>query len=211
MWADEIKQERPETFTWHFVDIPWDASGFNEQRDCQRPRQSTNDHANCVVDRIEFFKRVLSDRNASQVARVEALKFLVHLVADIHQPLHAIARDHGGTRTAVVQFGRALCGTRACNLHLTWDIGLIEHQHLAQRAYVQRIEKLVQDEKLEEMPIGNSEEWANDSFRLAHQVWVEENGMVDERYYERNINIVDHQLALAGLRLAAMLNEALAH
>lgn len=207
MWADEIKQERPETFAWHFVDIPWNANEFNEQRDCERPRQGMTGHADCVVDRIELFKRVLGDRNGSQAVRVEALKFLVHFVADIHQPLHAIARDHGGTRTQVTQFGLAICGIRACNLHLTWDFGLIEHRYLAERAYAERIERLIQDEKLEELPTESPEEWANASFRLAHQVWLQDGGFIDEEYYERNINIVDHQLALAGLRLAAILNQ----
>ena len=65
-WADEIKAERPETAGWHFVDIPRDASGFSEERDCYRPDPqhlpTEQDHDNCVVERIDLFQRVLADK-----------------------------------------------------------------------------------------------------------------------------------------------------
>src|SRR3954449_11422960 len=90
VWADEIRGERPETYGWHFVDIPKDALGFSERRDCYRPDAkhpyTQPDHHNCVVDRITIFEQVLADRNAPRQDRIEALKFLVHFVGDIHQP-----------------------------------------------------------------------------------------------------------------------------
>src|SRR5215471_2898020 len=56
LWADDVKPQRPETYGWHFVDIPKDAAGFSDQRDCYRPDErhpsSKTDHQNCVVDRI---------------------------------------------------------------------------------------------------------------------------------------------------------------
>ena len=68
LWADEIRSERPESYGWHFVVIPMDASGFSEQRDCFRPDEkhpyTLEDHHNCVVDRITMFERVLADRKA---------------------------------------------------------------------------------------------------------------------------------------------------
>ena len=76
-WADEIRPERDETFGWHFVDIPKDAQGFSDARDCYRPgdrhKGARDDHRNCVVDRIEYFKRVLGDKNAPRQDRIEAL------------------------------------------------------------------------------------------------------------------------------------------
>jgi hypothetical protein len=69
-WADEVRPDRDETYNWHFVDIPKDASGFSDERDCflpnSRHKGSATDHHNCVVDRIEMFKQVLSDSNASR-------------------------------------------------------------------------------------------------------------------------------------------------
>ncbi len=110
-WADEIRPERDETFGWHFVDIPKDAQGFSDARDCYRPQDAhkgaNDDHENCVVDRIEHFKRVLGDKNASRDDRIEALKFIVHFVGDIHQPFHAIGEAKGGNLVHVTEFGSA--------------------------------------------------------------------------------------------------------
>ncbi|MGA8187498.1 MAG: S1/P1 nuclease, partial [Candidatus Sulfotelmatobacter sp.] len=69
-WADEVRPDRDETYNWHFVDIPKDASGFSDERDCflpnSRHKGAATDHQNCVVDRIELFKKILSDTNASR-------------------------------------------------------------------------------------------------------------------------------------------------
>jgi S1/P1 Nuclease len=218
-WADEVRPQRPETFGWHFVDIPMNAGGFSESRDCYRPDekhpQAEADHHNCVVDRIEIFQRVLADRNESQASRVEALKFLVHFVADIHQPMHAIREARGGNDIRVTEFGSSKCGTGPCNLHSTWDTGLIEHAiHLGAPPfgplnYPELLENVIQVRILQSRAQGTPEQWANESFHLAHQVWLNDGGAVDEVYYRKNIGSLDERLALAGLRLAALLNQAL--
>ena len=73
-WADQIRPERDETYNWHFVDIPKDAQGFSYARDCYRPEDThkgaKDDHRNCVVDRIEYFKRVLGDKSAARPGEV---------------------------------------------------------------------------------------------------------------------------------------------
>lgn len=209
-WADEIKRERPETAGWHFVDIPWNADGFNEPRDCYRPGRdaiSASDHHNCIVDRIELFARVLADKRAPRNDRVEALKFLVHFVGDLHQPLHAMAEARGGNDIHVVQFGSTTCGSRLCDLHGTWDIGLLKHSRWSEGKYVQRLEHSsgVNRARAE----GRPEQWANESFHIAHDVWLKDGGTVDENYYRRNIHVLDQQLLRAGLRLADLLNRAL--
>jgi hypothetical protein len=212
-WADEVRNDRPETYGWHFVDIPWGAEGFSESRDCYRPDdkhpESKQDHHNCVVDRIEIFQRELSDRNASTPDRVEALKFLVHFVGDVHQPLHAIGEARGGNDIKVVEFGSPECGTRPCNLHFVWDVGLIDHAKRSEQDYVMYLAGLITRQNLQAQADGTPEDWANESFHLAHQVWLNDGGQADEAYYRKNIELVDERLALAGLRLAGLLNEAL--
>ena len=210
-WADEVRPQRPETFGWHFVDIPKDSSGFSEERDCYRPDEkhpsSQTDHHNCVVDRITLFQQILADKNAPQPDRLEALKFLVHFVGDIHQPMHAIEEARGGNDIHTVEFGSAQCGKYPCNLHYEWDTGLIEHAGRSEQEYVAYLEQMIDGKKLQAG--GTPQDWANESLRLARQVWVKEGGAIDQAYYQANISIVDERLALAGLRLAAMLNEAL--
>jgi hypothetical protein len=212
-WADDIKGKRPETYAWHFVDIPKDAGTFSQARDCYRPDEkrpsSKDDHHNCIVDRITMFRQVLGDANATQADRVEALKFLVHFVGDIHQPLHAVDEARGGNDIHIVQFGSPDCGKGRCNFHFVWDIGLIEHTGLSEQDYVARIERLIASQSLQTKATGTPEDWANESFRVAQKVWLNEGGAVDEAYFQANIGVVDERLALAGLRLAAVLNEVL--
>jgi hypothetical protein len=209
-WADRIRRTRPETFGWHFVDIPWSASGFSQARDCYRPpagrAMGREDHHNCVVDRIEIFSRVLADKTASSSDRVEALKFVIHFVADVHQPLHAIGEARGGNDVRVVQFGSAICRSRLCELHGAWDVGLIEHAHRSEADYAAHLEEMVSRQKLEARAEGTPALWANESFELAHRIWLGDGAAVDESYYRQNLDVLDEQLALAALRLAALLN-----
>jgi len=212
-WADEIKNNRPETLGWHFVDIPKDAGTFSQSRDCYRPDEkhpsSKDDHHNCIVDRISMFKQVLADQNASREDRIEALKFLVHFVGDIHQPLHAVEEGRGGNDIHVVEFGSPQCGKGRCNFHFVWDTALLEHTGLSEESYVARLQQLIATGNLQPKAAGAPEDWANESYRWAQKVWLNEGGAVDEAYYQSNIGIVDERLALAGLRLAALLNDVL--
>ncbi len=212
VWADEIKGERPETYGWHFVDIPKAALGFSEARDCYRPDEkhayTQQDHHNCVVDRITMFKQVLSNHNAPREDRIEALKFLVHFVGDVHQPMHAMGEARGGNDIHVSEFGSTQCGKYPCNLHFAWDTGLIEHTGVSEKRYVARLNELIASRKLTVQAGGTPAEWANESFLLAKKVWLNDGGAVDETYYENDIGIVDRRLALAGIRLAQMINQA---
>jgi hypothetical protein len=212
-WADEIRNERHETLFWHFVDIPWNATGFSDPRDCSRSAGPRTPHIpdrhDCVVDKILEFQRILSDRNAGRLQRTEALKFLVHFVADLHQPMHAIGEARGGNDIRISEFGRTECGGRPCNLHLAWDIGLIEHARRSEPEYAAHIESLILQLNLQNRATGTPADWANESFKLAHQVWLNDGESVDEYYYRQNVGKLDERLALAGLRLAKLLNRAL--
>jgi hypothetical protein len=210
-WADEIRKLRPETAGWHFVDIPLNASGFSEPRDCNRPEKKHRVIVlhNCVLDRIVLFEQILKNSDASRQDRIEALKFLVHLVADVHQPMHAIGEAHAGNDIHIIEVGRTQCGDRPCNLHFLWDTDLIEHAHRSEKKWVAHLETLISREHLQRRANGNPEDWANESFHLAKRVWLSDGSSVDESYFTANITAVDERLALAGLRLATLLNEAL--
>ncbi len=110
-WADDIHHSRPNTGPWHYVNIPRGAAGYNAQRDCRH---------GCVVSAIEQSLRLLQDRSKDRSVPQEALKWLVHLVADVHQPLHAIADNRGGN-DAIVRFNG-----RQTNLHRLWDGDMID-------------------------------------------------------------------------------------
>ncbi len=110
-WADEIHPTRPNTAPWHYVNIPGGASGYNAQRDCPR---------GCVVSAIEQSIRLLQDTSNDRAVRQEAFNWVVHLVADLHQPLHAIADDRG-ENDVIVRFNG-----QQTNLPRLWDGDMID-------------------------------------------------------------------------------------
>jgi len=116
-WADDIRPGRPNTGPWHYVNIPRGASGYNAHRDCSR---------GCVVSAIEQSFRLLQDPSKGRAVRQEALKWLVDFVADLHQPLHAIADDRGGN-DVIVRFNG-----RQTNLHRLWDGDMIDRAYLGE-------------------------------------------------------------------------------
>ena len=116
-WADEVRSSRPNTGPRHYVNIPRGAFGYNAQRDCR---------GGCVVSIIEQSLRLLQDTAKGWTVRQEALKWVVHLVADLHQPLHAIADDRGGN-DVLVQFNG-----HQTNLHRLWDGDLIDQAYPSQ-------------------------------------------------------------------------------
>jgi hypothetical protein len=198
-WADDIRKEHPETGPWHYVDIPPDSGGY-------QPKDCPND--NCVVAQIDKFARILGDPDQPFAARSEALKYLVHFVGDLSQPFHAMADARGGNDIPVIVFGSTQCGDYACNLHSVWDTELIRHSGVREHRYARGLDRMIAKDHLQagsDDPVA----WANDSLQLATQAWVQPQTEIDEAYYLRERPVVDRQLALAGLRLARLLNEKL--
>jgi hypothetical protein len=200
-WADDVRRERPETKAWHYVDIPL-SSKYDAKRDCALPDS-------CVVAKINDFLRVLTDKNAPRDQRAEALKFIVHFVGDIHQPLHAVKEAKGGNGIHVRFLSSDRCGPYDCNLHGVWDTSMILHSGLNRPEYSQHLEELIQSQKLGSGDDGTPEQWANESLRFAGAAWVPDGSNLDEQYYQKEIKVVDRQMALAGLRLAKLLNDSI--
>ncbi len=95
---------------------------------------------------------------------------------------------------------------RRAHLHAAWDTGLIAQTNLSQPEYVQHLEKFISQQHL--AAGGQPEDWANESHQYAQAAWLSDGEQVDENYYNSQIKVVDTRLALAGLRLAALLNDA---
>ena len=200
-WADAVQMLRPETRGWHFVNIPFGEKAYSEPRDC-----SGGEDKLCVVSAIKRFSLALADGSKSRDEKVEALKFLVHFIADIHQPLHCADRnDAGGSRLTVRFFGQET------NLHMLWDVGLIERQTFYWGEYVDRLEKeWIPANDVAELSAGTPEEWASRSHELAISVAYKNTAPdvnLTEAYFESARPVVDRQLATAGVRLARVLNE----
>jgi nuclease S1 len=218
-WADRYWQGNYQTYYWHFLNIPPDATSYDRDRDCPRqPRLPENSAADrwrdCAVDRITYAATQLADVSLDRADRAIALKFLVHLVGDLHQPFHALGVESGGNGILVSVFGSETCGENAarsfaCNLHGVWDSGLIAHRGLDDQHYLTLLDQEIRRDRLDQRPRGTPAEWAMESQKLANAALLPQHGIVDEVYYRRELPVIDARLAVGGLRLAALINESL--
>src|SRR5262245_51210898 len=218
-WADRYWEGNYQTYFWHFLNIPVDATSYERDRYCPRqPRLPENSFADrwrdCAVDRILYSAERLGDRSLDRADRAIALKFLVHLVGDLHQPFHALGVESGGNGIAVSVFGSDNCSQNparpsACNLHGVWDSGLIAHRNLDDQHYLAVLDDEIRRQRLDRQSKGTPADWAMESQKLAKAALLPQHGAVDEAYYRSGLPVVEERLALAGLRLAAIINERL--
>jgi hypothetical protein len=190
-WADEIRS--PSTAPWHYVNFPRDA-------DCRyEPARSCID-GSCVVAAIERQAAVLASK-APDETRLKALKYVVHFVADAHQPLHgAFADDRGGNSYQLQAYGR---GT---NLHALWDSGLIQ----AWPGGSQALHGALESEKALKETGGSPANWAEESCRIVVTEGFYPTGhKLEADYAQRWGRTLELRLAQAGARLAALLNSTL--
>jgi S1/P1 Nuclease len=204
-WADQTRVQRPETKPWHYVNIPVHApagepSGYDAVRDC--PADA------CVVAKIGQFERVLADQQASPRQRLEALKYLVHFVGDVHQPLHTSDdHDRGGNDVPVTFMGRQT------NLHAVWDTDIVETAMKGdERSYALRLTRNITQPELSQWSQGDVISWANESHEIATSAIYSElphAGILPDSYEAQALPIVNEQLERAGIRLAKVLNDCL--
>ena len=211
-WPDEIRKDHPETAGWHYVSIPRSAPFFDEERDCfqpdpARPEASANsDHHNCAVVRIDMFTRIAADTAQPKAARIDALKYLIHFLSDLHQPMHAMGEARGGNDIKIVQFGQTNCGDHPCNLHGLWDSGLIDHAEPNEQLYAHHLEVIIARDRLDLLPEGTPRDWANESHVAAEGALLENGGAADQIYFDHEISVVDRRLSMAAIRLARVVN-----
>lgn len=125
-WADDLRSSRPESSAWHYIDIPRDAPRRAVAESCPA---STG----CVTSAVERQIGLLRSSGTDARSRADALRFLIHFVGDLHQPLHCVTNnDMGGNCVPVDFFGRAPMERNqqfesyTPNLHSIWDFAIIQ-------------------------------------------------------------------------------------
>jgi hypothetical protein len=214
-WADRYREDNNQTYYWHFLNIPPEATSYDRDRDC--PLQpgviagSRGDKwRDCAVDRILYSKERVADRTLDRADRAVALKFLVHFVGDLHQPFHALGVGRGGNDVPVSIFGEEYCGSFPCNMHMVWDGSLIAHRNLDDDKFMTSLRAQIEKNRWASRAVGTPADWAMQSHDLGNAALLPPHGNADEAYYRAQIPNVEQRLALGGLRLAAVLNEILA-
>lgn len=189
-WADETRS--PHTAAWHYINPPSDTCTYEHSRDCP--------DGQCAVEALSREAAVLKSTLPDE-ARLKALKWVVHLVADLHQPLHAgFKADKGGNLYQVQAFGR---GT---NLHALWDSGLIRNRPGGIDALRQAA--AMTGSAPAEAPAGPL--WAMESCKVVLSAGFYPDGRaVGEAYATQWDPVLVERIQSAARRLAATLNDAL--
>jgi hypothetical protein len=232
-WADDERDRRPETYDWHFVDIPINSNNYDPSKQC-----ALKDTGDCVVAELE---RLTSDLRcaATDDLKKDALRFAVHFVGDIHQPLHTVLEAKGGNliKVEAKMRGALTCRGGPCpvtsahtNFHAVWDTNLINKTTWDWGAYVDRLEGgwLKSADAQGGADGGTFVEWATQTHAAAQTVWnalpanlvmiltldrpldAASDIVLDDDYYQLVQPVLDKQLGLAGIRLARFLNDAYA-
>ena len=194
-WMDEIRADDAydHTSSWHWVTIP-DGMTYAETE-----KNPDGD----VLGKIREITAALKSDTLSAETERNYVRYLVHLVADIHQPLHVgTGEDRGGNEFTVVWFGEA------SNLHRVWDSGMIDRKQLSFTELAGFVDARATDDRIARWQEDAVEVWAEESMSYRDQVYdVPQDRELGYEYSYRNFETVEKRLLQAGVRLAAVLNE----
>lgn len=220
-WPDEIKSEPAtyqHTFNWHYTTWQADAHDHSEHNE--------NSSTGFLLKSINEQTAVLRDPNATNEAKVFALKFIVHLIGDAHMPLHVgNGSDQGGN------FCKVTFHAKPYNLHALWDEGMIDFTGLS---FTELAKFVVEGRSLEEIRAAKSGtviDWVRESKDILPATYPAEVVAAPEgsplrsycikdapaehlpklgyEYSYRAMPVVEKRLFLAGIRLAQLLNDNL--
>ncbi len=200
IWADEFARENPDTASWHYVPVRPRRRSVDIERDCAEPDS-------CALIQIERNIGLVRDGPAD-LDKSKALKLLIHLMADLHQPLH-VAQKKGN-------FGSDISASfldRKTNLHDVWDSELLVEHGVPWEVLGTQLHDAISQEQREAWSQSAPLEWANESLDIAMSNstgYARYSSVVlGERYHEGNIEVVQDRLSQAGVRLGYILNDLL--
>lgn len=203
-WPDKVKKQSQwqHTAAWHYLSI-------DDDENWQGYLHSSKGD---VLTALTAQTQVLQDKLSSQQDKRNALAFVVHLIGDLHQPLHIGRRgDLGGNKVKVNWFGQA------SNLHKVWDTGLIQQKGLSVAAYSQLLISESADHEMQSWAEAITPlDWAKESKTMRVGVydfvkpdWFWQRPKLADDYFETHQLTIELRLQQAGVRLAGWLNHHL--
>jgi hypothetical protein len=205
-WADEVRGKMRHTAPWHYVDVPLDEPCYDDRFAADDARHGY------IVPKIRELRLVLKDRFRPVEERRQALRFLVHLIQDLHMPLHVGDHgDRGGNDTQVRWFDRG------SNMHRVWDSGIIDHAGRGEAGWLEDLIAMDTPEARQAAQGGSVEDWATESLLAAREAYqdpatgqrVKPGTKLADEYQARSLPVAKRRLYQAGARLAWVLNETL--
>jgi hypothetical protein len=197
-WADFIKSDPTYSYLspWHYID-------FDKAYSYPEMVEYLNHDVNVdAYTKLNFLIAELKKNDLSKENKLLYLHMLIHIVEDVHQPMHtAHTDDKGGNDFKVNWF------STATNLHSVWDSQLIDFQQLSYTEYTTWINHstLAQRTAWQKEPIS---QWLFESNQIAEKLYTEikPGDTINYKYNFTHIEIVNQQLLKAGVRLAGLLN-----
>lgn len=195
-WLDNASNtpEYRYTKTWHYKNI--DANETFENA----PLLETGDVVRAIREQVAL----LSTANATKDDKALALKILVHLVGDVHQPMHMGHRDDRGGNKCIVKFFNA-----PTNLHSLWDSKVVESAHKwGYTEWQEQIDTPTADEALAIIKEGTPEKWGKETYLIASQIYetTPSDKSLSYDYINKWTPVIEDQFLKGGLRLADLLN-----
>jgi hypothetical protein len=210
-WPDEMRSA-PGDF-WQKTATPWHYVTLNG---------ITYDHAppeGDALQALDHFRSVLRDPTASLADKQQALRFVVHLVGDLHQPLHVgKCCDKGGNDVKVSWFGKPT------NLHAVWDSSLVDEEQLSFTELAAKLGRHVSNQNVLDWWDLNPRDWIRESAEIRDTLYpsVSKPAKGKKRgrrravpelsyaYVYKFTPVMERRLSQAGVRLAAYLNDIFA-
>jgi len=193
-YMDQIRSDKTYDFmfTWHWATIP----------DGQTYEQAGTPQSGDVIVTIQRLVQELKTKKFTNGDEAFTVKLLVHLIGDIHQPLHVgNGTDKGGNEVKLKYF------LKSSNLHRVWDSGIIDNQQLSYTEYAESID-FATPQQLKDWQATSVLDWVYESMALREQVYnIPEDGNLSYHYDYDNLATVNLRLRQAGIRLAGILNE----
>jgi hypothetical protein len=197
-WADLIKSEPAYNYlsNWHFINL---TAGLSTEQLSFILKRDTVTNA---YTQIHFLTTELKNKALDQSKKQVYLRLLIHIVGDVHQPMHTgHFEDLGGNKIQLSWFGRN------SNLHQVWDSDLIDSKQLSYTEYansINFISKSLRDSLQAEEP----GKWVQDSYLLSSRIYsnVRSGDKLSYRYIYDNQAIADKQLLKGAIHLAGLLN-----
>ncbi|TPE46290.1 S1/P1 nuclease [Pontibacter mangrovi] len=193
-WMDDIKSDHAydHTHDWHWVTI----------HDGETYDQAEKNPKGDIIGKIEEITKALKAGNLNKAQEQEYIKYLIHLVGDVHQPLHVgTGDDQGGNQVKVQWF------YQPSNLHRVWDSDMIDGKDLSFTEIVRFLGEPKKDQ-VQQWQATNVRDWATESMSYRPQVYnLPEDKKLSYRYSYKNFDLVEQRLLQAGIRLAGLLNE----
>lgn len=194
-FGDEIKSDKRyrEFSTWHYINMPFDVSYENSKKN---PKGD-------LFTGIEFCKTVIQDKNSSDDDKAFYLKLLIHLIGDLHQPMHVGLEDDRGGNDIKVKWQY-----KDTNLHAVWDSKMIDAFDMSYTEMANNADYLTK-EQVKDIQKGDIMNWITETQQLAKKVYasVNEGDNLRYDYSYAYLNTVRSQLQKGGIRLAQVLND----